>query len=47
MAKPILLKCRTKIMEHFIKGHPQREAAEKYRVSKSFVSDLVKSYNES
>lgn len=47
MAKPIPLKTRKKIIEHVKAGRPQKEAAEKYNVSKSFVSDLVKLYNES
>ena len=47
MAKPIPLETRKKIIEHVKAGRPQKEAAEKYNVSKPFVSDLVKLYNES
>ena len=47
MAKPISIKTRKKVIDHVKSGGSQRSAARKYNVSKSFVSDLVKLYNES
>ena len=47
MAKPISIKIRKKVIDHVLSGGSQRSAARKYNVSKSFVSDLVKLYNES
>lgn len=46
MAKPISIKTRREVIDYVKSGGSQRSAARKFNVSKSFVSDLVKLYND-
>ncbi len=47
MAKPIPEKIRIAVVKYVKSGHSQKEAAEKFEVSPSFVSAMVKQFDES